>query len=248
MIRAEIPDHICSEGRSVSSRVRRLGGPPLDILSLGHYFDFEGVGSRGYWKGSWIMPKRKSKKLAKVPKKSVSTDWLQKALAKRTKAELVDVVMQFARADRGILRQLESQFRLEVPPKQLVAATRQAIADATDFDEREINHNFNYDYDAYNAVERDFGRLIDLCHLRTVMELSLELMDQGSYQVEMSDEGMMTEDIEECLQVVIEALKQCDLPADDVTAWCAGMLKKDRVGFICDEGLQALQDRFDVPH
>ena len=194
------------------------------------------------------MPKRKSKKLAKVPKRTVSTDWLQKALAKRTKAELVDVVMEFARADRGILRQLEARFRLEVPPKELVAATRQAIVDATDFDEREMNYNFDYDYAAYAAVKRNFRRLIDLGHPRTVMELSLELMDRGSYQVEMSDEGMMTEDIEECLQVVIKALKKCDLPADDVTAWCAGMLKKDRVGFICDEGLGALRGRFDAPH
>ena len=193
------------------------------------------------------MPKRRSKKLAKVPKTTVSTGWLRKALAKRTKAELVDVMMKFARADRGVLRQLESRFKLEVPPKQLVAATRQAIADATDFDEREINRNFSYDYQAYSTVKRNFGRLIDLGHLRTVMELSLELMGQGSCQVEMSDEGMMTGDIEECLQVVIKALRQCDLPADDVTAWCAGMLKKDRVGFICDEGLRALQGRFDAP-
>ena len=109
-----------------------------------------------------------------------------------------------------------------------------------------VRDNFDYDYDAYDAVKRNYSRLIDLGHLRTVMELSLELMDQGSYQVEMSDEGMMTDDIEECLQVVIDALGQCDLPANDITAWCAGMLKKDRVGFICDKGLQTLHDRFDM--
>ena len=42
--------------------------------------------------------------------------------------------------------------------------------------------------------------------------------------------------------------ERCDLPADDVAAWCAGMLKKDRVGFICAESLRALQDRFDAPN
>ena len=46
------------------------------------------------------------------------------------------------------------------------------------------------------------------------MELSLELMKQGSYQVEMSDEGLMTDDIEECLRVVVQALKKCDLPPE----------------------------------
>jgi len=135
---------------------------------------------------------------------------------------------------------------VQSPPEDLVAATRQAIADATDFDEREINYNFDYDCDAYSAVKRNFGKLIDKDHLRAAMELSQELMKQGSYQVEMSDEGMMTEDIEKCLQVVIKALSKCDLPAEDVRAWCAEMLKQDRVGFICDSELRALQDRFKV--
>ena len=73
------------------------------------------------------------------------------------------------------------------------------------------------------------------------MELSLELMDQGSCQVEMSDEGLMTDDIEECLKVVLQALRKCDLPASMLITWCRDMLKKDRVGFICQEELKALR-------
>ena len=96
--------------------------------------------------------------------------------------------------------------------------------DATDFDEREINRNFDYDYDyeAYAEVKQNLGRLIASGRLRPAMPLALELMNRGSYQVEMSDEGMMTEDIEECLSVVITALKKSDLPAADV-------LHRDRV-------------------
>jgi hypothetical protein len=122
-----------------------------------------------------------------------------------------------------------------------VVATRQAIADATDFDERDINRNFSYDYAAYDAVKRNLRRLVGLGQLRLAMELSLELMDQGSCQVEMSDEGLMTDDIEECLKVVLQALRNCDLPASESMAWCRDMLKKDRVGFICEEELKALQ-------
>jgi len=85
--------------------------------------------------------------------------------------------------------------------------------------------------------------LIALGQLRPAMELSLELMKQGSYQVEMSDEGMMTDEIAECLKVVIVALKKCDLPADEVVAWCENMLKSDHVGFLCDDELRALQDQ-----
>jgi hypothetical protein len=77
------------------------------------------------------------------------------------------------------------------------------------------------------------------------MELSLELMRQGSYQVEMSDEGLMAQDIEECLSVVVKALKKCDLPPSDVIAWCAEMSKKDRVGFIYERDLQALRKHFE---
>ncbi len=149
--------------------------------------------------------------------------------------------MELARDDRNVLRQLDARFELEAPPQELVVATRQAIADATDFDERDINRNFSYDYAAYNVVKRNLSRLVGLGQLRLAMELSLELMDQGSYQVEMSDEGLMTDDIEECLKVVIQALRKCDLPASELVAWCRDMLKKDRVGFICEEELKALR-------
>ena len=189
------------------------------------------------------MPKRSPKQAAKAAKTTDSAERLRKALAKRTKGDLIDVLVEFARDDRGILRQLATRFELEAPPKELVVATRHAIVDATDFDERDINHNFSYDYEAYSEVKHNLSRLIDLGQLRLAMELSLELMAKGSYQVEMSDEGLMTEDIEECLQVVIKALKKGDLPVGEVIAWCRAMLKNDRVGFICDQELQALRHK-----
>ena len=167
-------------------------------------------------------------------------------LAKRTKRELIEALVELARDDRNVLRQLDARFELETPPRELVVATRQAIADATDFDERDINRNFSYDDTAYDAVKRNLSRLVGLGQLRLAMELSLELMDQGSYQVEMSDEGLMTDDIEECLKVVIQALRKCDLPASESMAWCRDMLKKDRVGFICEEELKALQHELEA--
>jgi len=185
------------------------------------------------------MPLRKKKKVP-IAKTKVTTDRLKATLAKRKKAELVDVIVEMAKANRSIQRQLESQFGVVAPPEELIAATRVAIADATDFDEREINYNFDYDYQAYSTVKRNLARLIELGHLREAMELSQELMSSGSYQVEMSDEGMMTEDIEECVQVVIKAIAKSDLPAADVTAWCAEMIRQDRVGFICDSELAAM--------
>jgi hypothetical protein len=115
--------------------------------------------------------------------------------------------------------------------------------DATAFDRRDINRNFAYDYEAYGAVKRNLGRLIDAGQLPVAMQLALELMKQGSYQVEMSDEGLMTPDIEDCLAVVLAALEKCDLAATEVIAWCAAMLDNDRAGFIARRPLQSLRNR-----
>jgi hypothetical protein len=189
------------------------------------------------------MAKRRPKKLVKG---SDVAQRLRKALAKRRKDELIDILVELAGEDRAMLRRLAAHVELETPPEELAVATRQAIADATDFDERDINRNFAFDYQAYADVKRNLGRLIDLGELRLAMELSLELMKQGSYQVEMSDEGMMTNDIEECLAVVVQALKKCALPPSEVLAWCAAMTKSDRVGFIHDRELADLRKRFET--
>jgi hypothetical protein len=155
----------------------------------------------------------------------------------------VDALIDLAEADRSVLRQLIARFGVAATPDELVAATRQAIADATAFDKRDINRNFAYDYEAYAEVRRDLGRLIASGQLRLAMPLALELMKRGSYQVEMSDEGLMTEDIEDCLGMVIEAVTACDLPAEEALAWCSAMLDADRMGCIARKPLEVLRGR-----
>jgi len=189
------------------------------------------------------MPQRRPKKAAPARKRQESTPTLRQALSRRKKAELVDLLLELAQADRGLQRQLTARFGVEAAPDELVAATRQAIAEATDFDERDINRNFDYDYALYGEVKRNLGRLIATGQVRLAMQLALELMQQGSYQVEMSDEGLMTQDIEDCMDVVLKALPKCDLPAAEVTDWCSAMLANDRVEFIARESLQSLRNR-----
>ncbi len=186
------------------------------------------------------MSPRKPKQTAPVSRRPESMAPLRRALCRSKKAELVDTLLELAQADRGVLRQLTARFDVAAAADELVAATQQAIADATAFDKRDINRNFAYDDEAYHEVKRNLGRLIAGGELRLAMALALELMKQGSYQVEMSDEGLMTEDIEDCLSVVLQELKQGKLPADEVSAWCAAMLAQDRVGFIARERLKAL--------
>lgn len=189
------------------------------------------------------MSKRRVKKSVKA---SDVAPRLRKALAKRTKDQLVEILVELASKDRQILRRLTERIDLEASPQELAAATRHAIADATDFDERDINRNFDYDDEAYGEVKRNLARLVDQGELRLAMDLSLELMKQGSCRVEMSDEGLMTQDIEECLAVVTQALKKCDLPPAEVIAWCAAMAKRDRVGFIFKRELGAIRNHFEA--
>jgi len=54
---------------------------------------------------------------------------------------------------------------------------------------------------------------------------------------------MMIEDIVDCLSVVLENLKQGDLPAVEIIAWCSAMLENDRVRFIASEPLQSLRNQ-----
>jgi hypothetical protein len=171
---------------------------------------------------------------------------LRRALTRRKKSELVDALIDLAQADRGVLRQLNARFDVAASPEELVALTRRAISDATAFDERDINRNFTYDYEAYAEVKRNLGRLIASGQLRLAMQLGLELMEHGSYQVEMSDEGLMTDDIEDCLKVVIGSLTEGDVPANEVLAWCTAMRASDRVGFVAEKPLDALRQRVEA--
>lgn len=168
---------------------------------------------------------------------------LRRALRRCKKAELVDVLMELAQGDYAALRRLTARVDASMTAEGLVAATRQAIGDATAFNKRDMNQNFAYDHTSYSEVKGNLSRLIGRGKLRQAMELGLELMTRGSHQVEMSDEGLMREEIEECLGVVIEALGQCDLSGAEVVAWCTAMLERDRVGFIASAALESLRDR-----
>lgn len=189
------------------------------------------------------MAKRRPKKLVKTHDVAAR---LRKALAKCTKSKLIDVIVDLAKEDHNVLRRLDARLELAVPPQELVAATRGAITAATDFDDRDMNRNFDYDYEAYEEVKRNLARLVGLGQLRLAMELALELMAQGSRQVEMSDEGLMTDNLEECFAVVAKALKKCDLPRAEKIAWCKEMVRRDRMGFIYDDELRSLREQFEA--
>jgi hypothetical protein len=189
-----------------------------------------------------IMTNRNAprKRLKPVPKiKQAKVDW-RKALSKQTKAELIDALVALIKADRQIARRLAERFQIVLPPETWIVETRQAIADATTYDFHEMNSNFGYDDEAYETIQKNFEQLIKTGSIEPAMDLALELMKSGSKQVEMSDQGLMSDDIEDCLCAVIKALKSADLSAETKRTWAKNMQRADRVGFICDEELAAL--------
>ena len=175
---------------------------------------------------------------------AIADQWKQ-SLDRFDKTAMIDAIVDMARHDRLFRRKVEWRFGLASSVPDLVAATRHAIAEATYFDDRDRNSNFEYDWEAFQIIQDYFARLIEMGALAEAMQLALELMRAGSFQVEGSDEGMMTEDIQHCLRVVFDALKHSDVPVSDILNWCDRLTQCDCVGFICEAEIRALRMQFE---
>ena len=78
-------------------------------------------------------------------------------------------------------------------------------------------------------------------HLAEAKSLALQLMKDGSYQAECSDEGLMSDEICECLKPVIQAVKAAG--GSEAVRWAKDMRKADRSGCLCDRKLAQLQGK-----
>ena len=101
----------------------------------------------------------KAKKPAQAQEQPGPSAELHRALNKRKKSELVDVLIDLAQADRGALRQLTARFDVVTTPDELVAATVQAIADATAFVSATSTATGTSIGEAYGEVKRNLSRL-----------------------------------------------------------------------------------------
>ncbi len=183
-----------------------------------------------------------AKKPTKRPRKLAKADrfpLIDRELRKRTKADLIGMILEIAREHAVVARELEDRLAVEKPVDLLVADVSSAIDRATDFDERMINHNFDVDWQAYADVQKGLSLLVERGDLENAKALALKLMKDGSYQVECSDEGMMTDDICQCLKPVIQAVRAAG--GSEVARWAGAMQQADRVGFICDKELARLR-------
>ena len=182
------------------------------------------------------------KKGTKKPRKLVTSDrfpLIDGELRKRTKADLIAMLLAIAQEHAVVAEDLEDLLHVEKPMEQLVADLSSAIERATDFDRRLMNHNFKVDWQAYVDVRKGLSLLVEQGRLEEAKLMALELMKSGSHQVECSDEGLMLDDICDCLMPVIQAVKTAG--GVEAAQWASDMLKADRIQFICKQELAELR-------
>ena len=186
------------------------------------------------------MLKKGTKKAHKLPRID-RLQLIEKELYKRTKDELVALVLAIAKEHGVVVRELEDRLPIEKPVELFIADVSSAIDRATDFDERMVNQNFDVDWQAYDEIQEGLSRLVELGRLTDAKSLALKLMKEGSYQVECSDEGLMSDAISQCLEPVIRAVKAAG--GQEAAKWAAEMQRADRMGFICEQELAKLRGK-----
>lgn len=152
------------------------------------------------------------------------------------KSKLTEVLLQLAKASKRNEWIIEEALDVNKSVPLLCHDVEEAIRIATKVDKRRENENFNYDSFAYEAIKRGFSKLVEMAEIEKAKELSLLLIEKGSYQISCSDEGLMLGEIQDCLRVVILAAKG----TPDSESWALEMLCCDSTGGICREELTAM--------
>jgi len=161
---------------------------------------------------------------------------LRATLKKMKKADVIELALRIAKEEKASEWMLEREVGLDKSIELLVNDIEIAIKIATQFDELRMNYNPPINWDAYDAVQRGFLQLIQKERIEEAKRLALQLMHRGSYQIECSDEGLMLEEIENCLRPVIVAVAKSLAGGK----WAHEMLLRDRVGFVCRQDLSKL--------
>ena len=144
---------------------------------------------------------------------------IQAGLSQLGKEELAKIVFEQAKSNDDLWQELLERLKIEPTADsvtELIAWARRAIDEAT-------SSRDWYGGD-YEKVKELLNQLVDQGQADAVLELGRELNRRGERQVEMSDEGLMSDDIGECLVIVFDALAKSSLsPVEQMTwAWEVG--------------------------
>ena len=159
------------------------------------------------------------------------------ALKRQRKQDLIEVLGKLCDANVHARWIIETHFAIAKPVEVILHDLREAIRLATKVDEQRLNDNFDFDYDAYAEVKRLFETLLALGALREAGDIAVQFMGDASHQIASSDEGMMLDEVKECLQPVLAAMKGMEVT--ERAAWAQRMQRADVVGFVCSDILSS---------
>lgn len=128
------------------------------------------------------------------------------SLAGLSKEELISFVCEASLRWPALCRHVLMETEQDQPLTGLIGDIQAAIRAATFIPKEKLNRNFDYDVEEYEQVRIGLRKLMRLGHISEAMDLAIELLEAGNSQVEASDEGMMTEEIVECVNVVTEVV------------------------------------------
>ena len=161
----------------------------------------------------------------------------EKALRCQRKDTLIQLLTKLC--DENIHARWSIEAKLEMPKSidLILHDLREAIRLATKVDEKRLNYNFAVDWEAYAEVNRLMELLVSTGTRDEAMEIAIHFMEKASHQIECSDEGLMLEEVEACLQPVLKLLESLD--EAQRASWAFRMQVADSVGLICHERLQS---------
>ena len=166
------------------------------------------------------MVTKKARRLTKKPRKRKKVDrfpLIETALRKLTKAELVETIMVLAKQRTGVARGLENELNIEKPAELLIEDVGRAIAHATDFDERMINHNF----DVRQTSPSD-GTTNGMRYSRVSIELAVSLSTNRSLSGSNSSQGPS---VRRVLSMSTPLAPKCFRVRSNVSSWSSNSLR-----------------------
>ncbi len=157
---------------------------------------------------------------------------------------MVALFLWLAKNHYVVTRELEAKWKIEKPWELIIADIASSNDRATDFDAFDRNCNFDVDEEEYEKVRKGLSLLVQLGHQEAAKSLALKLMEYACFQVEWSDEGLMTDDICDCLTPVIKTVKaqggSLAIQGEEAIQGAKKRMEADRIGCICDGELNAL--------
>lgn len=159
---------------------------------------------------------------------------IKEILSEKTKDELVDLFMDFAVRNPDIKRVILENEQLEKGQiKGLVSSLRREITKVTS-ESAWRNHWDNEGHlPDYSHIREQLQALLDKGYADEVVELGEELWEEGSRQVEESDdEGDVAGEISECMEIVFRAASLSSMVPSEQILWRIDRLMEDEFAIL----------------